>query len=748
MVSRRHYKFVLRLATVLVAAVAVGGALYTNNNQTTKAAAPLFSFAVANDFNTTTGDALSTMSAIGGTNAAFWFANGDLTPGDDPSYPPSTFCSSVNSRVNKPTLIVAGNHDTEDSTTQGNIVNFVGAGCAQPSVGTVSVYPGGTYAEDYYYDYPASSPKVRIIAIIPGINTTSGTGPYPTPSQSYAVGSGRYTWVQQAIQTAKSNGEWVVIAWHKPYINAGSRHGSDPSQIQNAMHDVFNLAVQEKADLILGGHEHTYQRTKQLAHTAGCTDIVYNTYNASCVVNDGSTNSYTSGNGTVEVVNASANDSGAGLTTNDGDYNYLTSATSTDHGFLTFDVSDTDLVAKFNSVNGTFADTFTITKAAAPTDTTAPVVSLTNPSNNFTTNSNTLTVAATSTDDTAVTKLEVYVSGVTAPLATVTTNPGSYSNAFDISNWPNGDYTITVKAYDAAGNIGTATAAITVNRTTSTDTTPPTVSLSKPVAGTFGGTISMGATASDDSGVVTKVEFYQGTTLLGTATTSPYAYAWDSTKVANGSYTITAKAYDAAGNVGTSAAVTVTVSNTAGTTPTTPATSFTTPMVDNATKNLTASFSGPCNSVGASGPADTTKAPAGQALIAGASFALSCGTTGVTADVSLSLAGVYDTAKLRVYKLNGSTLTEITSKVSIAVNGANTVITYTLTDGGFGDEDATANKEIVDPVYVTSVAGVSTTTTTTSGLANTGNNVWFLIASAFIAIGLSAVVIRKGVAKR
>ena len=64
---------------------------------------------------------------------------------------------------------------------------------------------------------------------------------------------------------------------------------------------------------------------------------------------------------------------------------------------------------------------------------------------------------------------------------------------------------------------------------------------------------------------MTKVEFYVDGALKSTDTTSPYSYSWDSTSVANGSHSLTAKAYDAALNVGTSAAVNVTVNNPTGT---------------------------------------------------------------------------------------------------------------------------------------------------------------------------------------
>jgi len=94
------------------------------------------------------------------------------------------------------------------------------------------------------------------------------------------------------------------------------------------------------------------------------------------------------------------------------------------------------------------------------------------------------------------------------------------------------------------------------------DTTPPTVSITAPASGaTVGGTTTVSATASDNVGVA-RVEFYVDGALKATDTTSPYSFAWDTTAYAAGSHDLVSKAYDAAGNVGTSATVTVTVSNT------------------------------------------------------------------------------------------------------------------------------------------------------------------------------------------
>jgi len=96
------------------------------------------------------------------------------------------------------------------------------------------------------------------------------------------------------------------------------------------------------------------------------------------------------------------------------------------------------------------------------------------------------------------------------------------------------------------------------------DTTAPSTSITSPAGGaTLSGTSTISANASDNVGV-SKVEFYSGTTLLGSDTTSPYSFDWNTTSVTNGSYSLTTKAFDAAGNSASSAAVAVTVSNTTG----------------------------------------------------------------------------------------------------------------------------------------------------------------------------------------
>ncbi len=69
--------------------------------------------------------------------------------------------------------------------------------------------------------------------------------------------------------------------------------------------------------------------------------------------------------------------------------------------------------------------------------------------------------------------------------------------------------------------------------------------------------VALSATAADVDGTVSKVEFYNGATLLATSTTSPYSFIWSNLAVGN--YSVTAKATDNSNASTSSAAVTITV---------------------------------------------------------------------------------------------------------------------------------------------------------------------------------------------
>jgi hypothetical protein len=170
--------------------------------------------------------------------------------------------------------------------------------------------------------------------------------------------------------------------------------------------------------------------------------------------------------------------------------------------------------------------------------------------------SGTITLSATASDDVGVTNVEFYVDGVLK--GSDASSP--YSITLNSTTLSDGSHTLTSKAYDAANNVGSS-AAVTFSVSNGGDPTPPTATASESGSS---GTITLSATASDNVGV-TNVEFYIDGVLKGADASSPYSLAIDSTALSNGSHTLTVKAYDAAGNIGTSAPASFSVSNTATT---------------------------------------------------------------------------------------------------------------------------------------------------------------------------------------
>lgn len=209
------------------------------------------------------------------------------------------------------------------------------------------------------------------------------------------------------------------------------------------------------------------------------------------------------------------------------------------------------------SLTGTFASV-TVSGLAAPAPAASnqpPTVSLTSPTAgaSFAAPA-TIALTASATDaDGTIARVDFY-NGFTL-IGSDTTSP--YSMTW--SNVAAGSYPLSAIARDNGGAATTSAArAITV---TGTANIAPSVSLTSPTGGTTfvaPATIALAAAASDPDGTVARVDFYAGTTLVGSDTSSPYALSW--TGVAAGQYTVTAVARDNAGATTVSGAGLVTVS--------------------------------------------------------------------------------------------------------------------------------------------------------------------------------------------
>ena len=168
---------------------------------------------------------------------------------------------------------------------------------------------------------------------------------------------------------------------------------------------------------------------------------------------------------------------------------------------------------------------------------------------------------AASTDNVGVAGYQVFRNSVLIK----TTTALSYN---DTGLAASSTYSYTVAAFDAAGNYSPQSAPVSAT-TLTPDTTPPTVSITTPVGGsTVSSTVTASASASDNVAVADVQFQLDGVNLGPDLTTAPYTISWDTTTTSNGAHNLTAIARDTSHNSTTSAAVTVTVSNTVGSIPT------------------------------------------------------------------------------------------------------------------------------------------------------------------------------------
>jgi subtilisin family serine protease len=206
-----------------------------------------------------------------------------------------------------------------------------------------------------------------------------------------------------------------------------------------------------------------------------------------------------------------------------------------------------------------------IAVGTSTSDTTAPVASLSIP-DAVSTLAGTAMVYGDASDNVGVTRVEVFVDGT--KVAQSSTDSIDYS--WDTKTVSNATHTVKVVAYDAAGNSGSKQQTVSVNNTTppppppppptvTPDTTSPVAKITSPITGSRlkGGATKVTVSASDNVGIV-RIEVFGDGKLLGSSNGSSASVKWISRRLSKGTHTITALAYDAAGNVGAAPAVSVT----------------------------------------------------------------------------------------------------------------------------------------------------------------------------------------------
>lgn len=405
---------------------------------------------------TTVGDFTSStragavLDAINTADSDLTVALGDLSYGTTGQE--QAWCDFVTSRVGAgyPFELLSGNH--ESNGQNGNINDF--SACLPNQL------PGmvGTYGRQYYVDVPAVDPIVRFIQISPAL-------PFPDSTWSYAAGTPRYTWTEQAIDGARADGvPWVVVGMHKPCISVG-QYTCEPGA------DLFNLLLSEKVDLILSGHEHAYMRSHQLSLGAGCATFAPGTFDADCVID--SDDAFTQGRGSLAAVVGTGGVELRNIDNADPEMPYFdaTSGLNSNPTYGALDVTataDTLSGSFLRGAGGTFTDAFSISRNTTPN--TPPVAS-------FTANCTNLACGfdgSASSDADGTISSSAWDFGDGSPAGTGTSPSHSYAAP--------GTYTVRLTVTDNGGATGTTTRSVDV-----TAPPGPTVYVSDDFSRTVGG---------------------------------------------------------------------------------------------------------------------------------------------------------------------------------------------------------------------------------------------------------------------
>ncbi|MET1153161.1 metallophosphoesterase [Arthrobacter sp.] len=301
-------------------------------------------FAAAGDF----GDgesAAAVLEAMAGSNAQFGLALGDLSYGSPGTE--SAWCSFVTDHLGRdiPLQLLSGNH--ESNGRNGSIDAF--AACLPPRLPGVN----GIYGRQWFVDIPQRDPVLRLIMISPGLD-------FPDSGRwDYLPGNEHYDWTADAINSARdADIPWVVVASHLPCHTVG-RYECEPGPA------VTNLLVDRKADLVLHGHEHFYQRTHQLALGPGCPSLLPARSDRACISDADADADFESGAGTVFATVGTGGRPLRDVNASDAEAPYFAAYSGTNseptHGFLQIQATDDSLRGTFvRADGGNFVDSFTL----------------------------------------------------------------------------------------------------------------------------------------------------------------------------------------------------------------------------------------------------------------------------------------------------------------------------------------------------------------------------------------------------
>jgi hypothetical protein len=260
------------------------------------------------------GEFCRTIKNIVTIKPAFHIAVGDFAYADNHSYYEGSGHQLWSAKLkealmwggipNLPFELVAGNHDTIYNTAHDLMIGNPSYRTDLPHrINNITVGRYG-YGAEFYFDYPdTTNPIARFIQISPGGDIFGWW---------YTQGDVNRNWLENAITEAQQKNLWLFVSMHNNCLTIGKKYCGGTAGTMGL--DLFNYLVNKRVDFIMQGHDHVYERSKQLGFNSQCTAFTLTsnrvTYNEACIVKnsqnqqlDGYYQPYAKGLGTVVLIN-------------------------------------------------------------------------------------------------------------------------------------------------------------------------------------------------------------------------------------------------------------------------------------------------------------------------------------------------------------------------------------------------------------------------------------------------------------
>jgi len=293
--------------------------------------------------NSHTTDALERLDS---SAAEFFLALGDLDYDQAPS--DAAWCDYVKNHLIRkgpdfPFQLVAGNHEA-DTGSDGRIRRH--AACLQDKLDA-----RGAYARQYSFTYPAADPLVKVLMLSPRLTVAGHT-------YDYRRGTTDRSWLVNQLDGARRSGiPWVVVGMHYPCLSSGAGHpGCDAGSA------VENLLLRKRVDLLLTGHNHIYERSKQIRLSDACPAVRPGRFDADCVSDNGRDDAYAAGAGTVQVTSGRVGGRYQGVNPGDPDRPWFVTSGGHTTGWTEVTVSASRLRVAYVNTSGPTQDSFVINR--------------------------------------------------------------------------------------------------------------------------------------------------------------------------------------------------------------------------------------------------------------------------------------------------------------------------------------------------------------------------------------------------